>query len=239
MNLFRFKQFTVHQDKCAMKIGTDGVLLGAWAETGEYPKNILDVGAGTGVIALMLAQRSYAPSIDALEIGGDAYEQCVENFEASDWADRLFCYHAEFTEFVSELYEEEETYDVIVSNPPFYIEDYSSGNAQRDAARLNASLPFEDLIEGVSLILSETGVFNVVIPYKEEANFVAIALEFGLLPFKITRVKGHPDAEIKRSLLAFSFLEKSVEETELVIETERHQYTPEYITLTQAFYLKM
>jgi len=122
---FQFKQFTVQQDRCAMKIGTDGVLLGAWASIDHSPGSILDIGAGTGIISLMLAQRSEAFQIDAIEIEENAYEQTVDNFEASDWGDRLFCYHAGFDEFVEEM-QDEEQYDLIISNPPFYSEDYKS-----------------------------------------------------------------------------------------------------------------
>ena len=118
MKPFRFKQFTVNQDKCAMKIGTDGVLLGAWASVNNSMHTILDIGTGTGVIALMLAQRSIADTIEAIELDGDAFEQCTDNFEASDWGDRLFCFHAGFDEFVDEYTEEEpeeaELYDLIV-----------------------------------------------------------------------------------------------------------------------------
>ncbi len=117
-----------------MKIGTDGVLLGAWASLAHQPDSILDIGTGTGVIALMLAQRSPAMLIDALEIDEDAYEQAVENFEQSDWGDRLFCYHAAFDEFVEEM-QDEENYELIISNPPFYAEDYTSENSQRNQAR--------------------------------------------------------------------------------------------------------
>ena len=239
MKPFQFKQFTIHQDKCAMKIGTDAVLLGAWAKIDNLPRNILDVGTGTGVIALMLAQRTNANEIDAVELDPQAYEQCVENFEASLWGDRLFCYHTEFTEFVAEMYYEGITYDVIVSNPPFYMEANSSGNAQRDKARINASLPFEDLIEGSSLILSEKGIFNIVVPNKEEKNIISIAEKFGLIPYEILRVKGTPEADTKRSLLAFSFQQKNLTTRKLVIETSRHQYTEDYINLTKDFYLKM
>ena len=112
-----------------MKVGTDGVLLGAWTSLAHDPASILDIGTGTGVIALMLAQRSSAELIDALEIDEDAYEQAVENFENSDWGDRLFCYHAVFDEFVEEM-QDEEKYELIVSNPPFYSADYSSGDAK-------------------------------------------------------------------------------------------------------------
>lgn len=235
--MFRFKQFSINQDKTAMKVGTDGVLLGAWAPVAHHPYSVLDIGAGTGLIALMLAQRTGAEQIDALEIDGDAYEQCVENFEASPWGDRLFCYHAGLDDFMEEW---EDEYDLIVSNPPFYTEDYLSGDAQRDAARFNASLPFEDLAEAAGIILSENGVLAVVIPYKEEARFRLLCREEGLYPFKITHVKGTPDSEVKRSLMAFSRFETNdIATDELVIETARHQYTAEYIELTREFYLKM
>jgi len=220
-----------------MKVGTDGVLLGAWAPIDHHPYSILDVGAGTGLIALMLAQRSNAEQIDALEIDDDAYEQAVDNFESSPWSDRLFCYHAGLDEFMEEP---EEEYDLIVSNPPFYTEDYTSGDEQRDWARFAQSLPFEDLVEAVSLLLSNEGVFAVIIPYKEEDKFISLAKESDLFLQKITRVKGTPTSDIKRSLLAFSRNENTTPLTdELVIETSRHNYTPEYIALTQNFFLKM
>lgn len=235
--MFTFKQFTIQQDKCAMKVGTDGVLLGAWAPLENNPYSILDIGAGTGLIALMLAQRSAAEQIDALEIDDDAYEQAVDNFEASPWGDRLFCYHAALDEFMEEP---EDEYDLIISNPPFYTEDYTSGNEQRDRARFTDALPFEDLAEAAGLLLSDNGVFAVIIPYKEEEKFIALAKSESLFPFKITRVKGTPATETKRSLIAFSRDENAVPAIdELVIETSRHSYTPEYTALTKDFYLKM
>jgi tRNA1Val (adenine37-N6)-methyltransferase len=237
MSTFQFKQFTIQQDKCAMMVGTDGVLLGAWAPLEHNPYSILDIGAGTGLIALMLAQRSIAEQIDALEIDEAAYEQCVDNFEASPWADRLFCYHAGLDEFMDEPDDE---YDLIVANPPFYTEDYKSGDKKRDAARFADSLPFEDLAEAASLLLSDNGIFAVIIPYKEEVNFVGLARENELYPVKIARVKGMPGSEIKRSLLAFSRDENTIiTADEIVIETARHQYTKEYTKLTKDFYIKM
>ena len=235
--MFSFKQFSIQQDRCAMKIGTDGVLLGAWTPIENNPFSILDIGAGTGVIALMLAQRSNAEQIDALEIDEEAYEQSVDNFENSPWSDRLFCFHAGLDEFVEEP---EDEYDLIVSNPPFYTDDYKSDNEQRDLARFADAMPFEDLIEAADLLLSENGIFAVIIPYKEEQNFLALAKDYELYPLKITRVKGTPTTEIKRSLLAFSRNENaSIAIDELIIETSRHQYTTEYIELTKDFYLKM
>lgn len=233
---FTFKQFHVNQDRCAMKIGTDGVLLGAWTPLINNPFNVLDVGAGTGILSLMLAQRSNAEQIDAIEIDEDAYEQCVENFEASPWGDKLFCFHAGLDEFVDEP---EDEYDLIISNPPFYTDDYKSDNTSRDLARFEDALPFEELIEAAALLLSDNGIFSVIIPYKEEERFISMCKELDLFPLKITRVKGTPTSEIKRSLLAFCWVEQTPLIDELVIEISRHNYTPEYIELTKDFYLKM
>ena len=233
---FKFKEFTINQDRCAMKVGTDGVLLGAWATLENNPKSLLDIGAGTGLIALQLAQRSAAETIDAIELDDDAYEQCVENFEASSWGDRLFCYHASLQEFVEEI---DDSYDLIVSNPPFYKEEVASGNKARDNARQNLALPFDILLKAAEKLLSSNGSFATIIPFKEEKEFCSLALKSNLYANRITRVKGSPDSEIKRSLLQFSFQETAVQEDELVIEIERHKYTTTYQKLTSPFYLKM
>ena len=219
-----------------MKVGTDGVLLGAWVSVQENPNTILDIGAGTGLLSLMLAQRSLAENIEALEIDEDAYAECVENFEASPWADRLFCFHAGLDEFIDEI---DEPYELIICNPPFYTEDVSSGHTARDKARQNQSLPFDELLEGVSKLLSHDGRFTTIIPFKEEEEFIKLAATFGLFTNRILRVKGNPSAEIKRSLLEFNFKESEVSEDELTIEIKRHEYTKEYIELTKEFYLKM
>ncbi|KPM32299.1 tRNA1(Val) (adenine(37)-N6)-methyltransferase [Croceitalea dokdonensis DOKDO 023] len=246
---FKFKQFTVQQDRCAMKVGTDGVLLGAWASIEHQPQRILDIGAGTGLLALQMAQRSHAETIDALELDNDAYEQCVDNFEASAWADRLFCYHASFGEFLEESMEDqtllEEPYDLILCNPPFYEAPSEFDHQQKDIpenrkkARFYNSLPFEELLSGVGHLLSETGKFATIIPFKEEQRFVSLARTNSLFPVRVTRVKGKKTTNIKRCLLEFSFKEQQAATDLLVIETDRHQYTADYIGLTKAFYLKM
>ena len=235
-NIFRFKQFSLNQDRCAMKVGTDGVLLGAWASLEKHPESILDIGAGTGVIALMMAQRSPSQTIDAIELDDNAYEQCTENFESSPWGDRMFCYHAGLDEFVDEW---EDTYDLIVSNPPFYSEDVSSGDKSRDQARQNQSLPFDELLEGVSRLLSPKGIFSTIIPFKEEEAFLHLAAQLNLFPRRITRVKGNPTSETKRSLLEFVFNATETKIKALTIEIRRHEYTQEYVDLTKDFYLKM
>ena len=238
-SLFQFKEFAVKQDKTAMKVGTDGVLLGAWCSIECFPDTILDIGSGTGLLSLMIAQRTDAMTIDAVEVDENAYEQTVENFEESDWGDRLYCYNANFKEFVIEIVEEEETYDLIVSNPPFYTDDFETNDAARNKARFASSLPFNDLISGVSKILSAKGKFVVVIPFKEEQNFIRIAEQNLLFLNRVCHVKGNPTSEIKRSLLEFSFHQTAIKKENLTIEFERHQYTEDYINLTKYFYLKM
>lgn len=221
-----------------MKVGTDGVLLGSWACLKNNPQTILDIGAGTGLIGLMLAQRSTAEQIDALEIDEDAYEQCVDNFENSPWADRLFCFHASLDELTEEL--EEEKYDLIVCNPPFFEPNKTDEISEnRKKARFYDSLPFEDLINHASQLLSEEGEFAVIIPFQEEEKFIAYAEIKALYPHKITRVRGTENTPVKRSLLQFSFQKIPVIENELAIEVSRHNYTEEYKELVKDFYLKM
>lgn len=233
---FKFKQFTVNQDQCAMKIGTDSVLLGAWTSLNNNPFSVLDIGSGTGVLGLMIAQRSDAQNIEALEIDADAFEQCSENFENSPWSDRLFCYHASLLEFVEEV---DDKFDLIICNPPFYSEDYKTDNEARDLARFNDAMPFEHLIYAALNLMSEDGLFSLVIPYKEEESLIDLASKGGLFPNRILRIKGNPESDIKRSLLEFSFKENETETSELIIETSRHHYTEDYINLTKDFYLKM
>lgn len=234
---FKFKQFSVSQAQSAMKIGTDNVLLGAWTPIDNLPQSILDIGAGTGILSLMLAQRTQAEIIDAVEIDEKAYIECTENFENSPWADRLFCYFASFQEFVIEM--QDEKYDLIISNPPFYTSDYQTECNSRNKARFENSLPFSTLLEGVDLLLSDEGIFSVIVPFAEEENFVQLASQKGLLPQKITRVKGNAETEVKRSLIAFDRKSKACVFDLLIIEKERNIYTQAYTELTKDFYLKM
>ena len=233
---FEFKQFSIQQERSAMKIGTDGVLLGAWVSIEKNPESILDLGAGTGILSLQLAQRCFAEIIDAVELDVDAYEECVENFEASDWGDRLFCYHASVQQFASEI---EDTYDLIISNPPFYSDDYKSDDLARNTARFTDTLPFNDLVLAVSQLLSKKGSFALILPRKEEEEFIRLASENGLFPNRICHVKGNSTSEVKRSLITFSFEKTETIFEELTIEISRHVYTKDYINLVKGFYLKM
>tara|TARA_B110000503_G_scaffold53054_1_gene85212 strand:- start:86705 stop:87373 length:669 start_codon:yes stop_codon:yes gene_type:complete len=222
-----------------MKIGTDGILLGAWCSLKDNTNKILDIGSGTGVISLMLAQRFNNTTIDSVEIENNAYEQSVENFERSVWVDRLFCFHSTFQDFAKERKEDGETYDLIISNPPFYTENVKNNNRARNKARSTSFLSFVELISGVSKILSNQGEFTTIIPFKEEAKFIEISKQNNLFLNKICRVKGNNNSDIKRSLLTFSFYKKQLDENNLIIETSRHLYTDEYINLTKDFYIKM
>jgi len=235
-NIFQFKQFTIQQDKAAMKVGTDGVLLGSWVNLNENVFSVLDIGAGTGLIALMMAQRSNAELIDAIELDDNAYEQTVENFENSDWGDRLFCYHASLQEFANEI---DDKYDLIISNPPFYTSTYKELSKERAMARHTEMLTYHELLSSVTKLLSEEGSCAFIIPFEGATNFMALAKDNNLFPNRITNVKGTKNSKFKRSLIQFSFLEKPIEKNELIIEIERHKYTPEYIELVKNFYLRM
>lgn len=234
--VFRFKQFDINQAGVAMKVGTDGVLLGAWAGLDHQPETILDIGSGTGLIALMLAQRSAAEQIDGVEIDPNAFETCTGNFEASPWSDRLFCYHASLQDFAAEFGPE---YDLIVSNPPYFKAGIPSANQERNQARNQRTLSFADLLAGVDRLLTPTGRFDVILPFSEEVTFIETAARLGLFPIRLTRVRGNAQSEVKRSLISFARLSGLVAQELLTIEQGRHVYTEAYIHLTREFYLNM
>lgn len=240
MSTFHFKQFSVKQENCAMKIGTDGVLLGAWAKIPEETSTILDIGAGTGLIALMLAQRTadskWIEAIDGVEINPEAHQQCVDNFENSPWNHLLFCYHASLKEFDAEF---DETYDLIISNPPFYEEDEISAQKARATARSTQALSFIALIRSAEKLLSQNGVFQVIIPSKSYTKFTQICLDHNLFLERCTWVKGTATSPIKRCLLSFSKTPKqNIIENTLILEEKRHTYTKDYQDLIKDFYLK-
>ena len=236
---FKFKEFSIDQDQCAMKIGTDGVLLGSWVKPEIEPFNILDIGTGTGIISLMLAQRYPNTQIEALEIDESAFEQAVSNFENSPWGDRLFCYHASFQEYFQEV--DDEKYDLIISNPPFFNATQKSPNEQRNKARFEDSLPFEHLLYGASKLLNEDGITAIIIPFSQENTILDIAKKMHLNPFRITHVKGNKNTEVKRSLIEFKFNTTNGQPTanELILEKERHIYTDDYSKLVKDFYLNL
>jgi len=218
-----------------MKIGTDGVLLGAWAPIDHKPYSILDIGTGTGLIALMLAQRSEADQIDAIELEPEAFEQALENFENSPWVDRLYCYHTSLQEFAGEI---EDSYDLIVSNPPYFLPN-PQADGKRSLARHHRHLSHEELITCSVKLLSKTGCCAFILPVQEEAQFLKFAEQSGLFPQKITRVRGHAESLVKRSLIELKFGEQDCITDELILEIERNTYTPSFRDLVKDFYLKL
>lgn len=230
---FRFKEFSIHQDKTAMKVGTDGVLLGAWASVFQA-KKILDVGTGTGLIALMLAQRNPTAIIDAIEIDVSAYEQAKHNIQESKFQERISVILTDFSTFSSD-----QKYDCIVSNPPYFEENKRMQNSERKTARQQNNLSYHQLCEKASELLATNGRLQLILPFASLENIQEVAKGFGLFCNKICFVKGHENAAIIRVLLEFSFEEKSLITEDLTIEKERHVYTEDYIALTKAFYLKM
>jgi tRNA1Val (adenine37-N6)-methyltransferase len=247
-DFFSFKKFTIHQDRCAMKVGTDGVLLGVLApvaegfsnvENLEYPYKILDIGTGTGLVAIMLAQRCMGRGkVVGVEIDSDAALQARENADATDWEIQIYNSSIQlFTE------NNNEKFDLIVSNPPFFINSLKAPDKSRNTARHTDTLSFEDLVDSAVKLLAEKGKFTVIIPYSNEKDFIKIADSKNLFAESLVRVIPKIGKEPKRSVITFyKQVENSncnINVTELVIETEnRHCYSEEFKSLTADFYLK-
>ena len=229
---FKFKRFTIYHDKCAMKVGTDGVLLGAWTDVNNS-KKILDIGTGSGLIALMLAQRCEA-SITAIDIDMEAVEQAQTNIEATEWKDRMEVLHTDLCKFTPQY-----LFDTIVSNPPYFIDSLKCDDIQRNTARHNDTLTSDELFKNVSRLLSSEGEFSLIIPFDQTESAISIAEKYGLYPRRHTQVITRPGLFPKRSLLAFGKHPSTYTTQDLVIELERHVYSEEYIALTKEIYLKM
>ncbi len=229
---FKFKQFIIWHDKTAMKVGTDGVLLGAWTQNNN-PENILDIGTGTGLIAIMLAQKTNA-KITAIDLNTEAYLQTKQNISLCKWKDKISAENISFQDF----YQKQKTkFDLIVCNPPFFENSLKSQNKQREIARHTNWLPFEELIEGVSQIISDNGIFSLILPAQSEQKFKNLCEQKLLFCSRKTIVKPNYYKNSKRSLLEFSKTKTEKQTTTLVIEKERHVYTCEYKEITGGFYL--
>ncbi len=232
---FSFRQFTIAQDRCAMKVGTDGVLLGAWAEVGSARK-ILDVGTGTGVIAIMLAQRNAQAEVHAVEIDAEAFSQATENMHNSPWSNRLFAVHAPIQEFAKNS---PDTFDLVVSNPPFFTGGVLSESENRHIVRHTVKLPHGDLLSAARQLLAPRGVFAVVLPLLEGLRFVEMARNYRLYCERMTEVRTKADKPVSRLLLQFtSYIPDTIRKSSLVIQEEGiNNWTPEYRSLTGEFYL--
>ena len=237
-DIFRFKQFEIAQDQCGMKIGTDGVLLGAWTPITEDTKRILDIGTGTGVIAIMLAQRCPAANIIGAEIEKKSAQQAKENMIASPYSDRLSVHLGSIQDFARET---DERFDLIISNPPFFTGGTFSKNQERNDVRHTVKLPNGDLLRSAHRLLSKDGTFAVILPFIEGLRFKEMATQYGLHPSRITEVRPKVGKPVERLLIAFTKSENdAIHEDELVIQHKaRNDYTDDYVALTKDFYLKM
>lgn len=233
-SFFQFKQFTIRQENCAMKVGTDGVLLGAWASI-ERAENILDIGTGTGLIALMLSQRCNA-FVDAIDIDRDAYMQACQNIRQSPFCNQIRVYHSPLADFVTSTTKK---YDLVVSNPPYFNRSLRGPDEKRNKARHTESLSLEELIKGSKQLVSPQGCIAVILPFDQKERLNAIIFDNQLYIKRQTTIYSKVDSPPKRILTEISITPVLVIEDNLVIEINRHQYTSEYISLTKEFYLKM
>lgn len=232
---FQFKQFTIRHDRCAMKVGTDSVLLGAWTDFSNAG-SILDIGTGSGILSLMAAQKAPNALIDAIEIDSLAVEQARENVMLTPWKNRITVYHESLQGFANTTTKQ---YDVIISNPPYFKRALKSPDQKRSVARHNDYLDIKTLLETSVRLSHPNGKLNLILPMPEGAQCISEAKKIGLTCIHQTFVKPNETSEPKRRLLSFSKSSTPYIEDELFIETEtRHAFSSIYRQLTQDFYLK-
>jgi tRNA1Val (adenine37-N6)-methyltransferase len=230
---FQFKQFRIIQERSAMKVGMDGVLLGAWANA-SGAEHILDIGTGTGLIALMLAQKNASAQIDAIEIDRDACDEAMFNVQLSDWNSRIKLFCQSFQEFATE-----NKYDLIVSNPPFFGNGIKAPAETRAQARHSDALPLDVLVSGAANLLQENGRIALVLPAEQLQDVENLAKLNGLFLSRLCRVKPNPLKPDFRILIELCNRPTTLQEETLMIEFEKHHdYTPDYRELTKDFYLK-
>jgi len=231
-NVFKFKEFSIQQSKSAMKVGTDAMILGAWTDV-STAETILDIGAGTGILALMMAQRSDAFTIDAVEIDENAFEEAVENFENAPWADRLYCYHTSIQDFVDEI---DEKYNLIICNPPYFSPTHIESFNGRKVARETHLLNHLTLLKSTKKMLSPKGICSFSLPTSGETFFIDLAAKLGFKLQRRLRMKDKENSEFVRCFLQFGFNEIPLEEEILILKNEENTYTQQFIQLTKDFY---
>ncbi|HEU5290593.1 MAG TPA: methyltransferase [Cyclobacteriaceae bacterium] len=232
-NKFHFKQFSVRHDRSGMKVGTDGTLLGAWTAV-TNAKHVLDIGTGTGLIALMLAQRSADAKIEAIEIDSAAVDDAYENFTSSPWKDRLTLHHIRMQEFKSP-----EKFDLIVSNPPFFIGSFKPPDEKRTTARHTETMTFRDLIDASKNLLTEEGKLSIVLPYAEGLHFITLAEQAGLSCSRKWTFRTRPQKPIERLLMEFTRNGTVSDEGEILLYSSGEEWSGSYKALTREFYLKL
>ncbi len=231
---FSFKQFTIHHGDCAMKVGTDGVLLGAWCTIPTQGK-VLDIGCGTGLIALMAAQRG-ASEVDAVEIDPRATQQAIANVAASLWANRVTVHGEDIVAYTTRT---PTRYALIVSNPPYFQSSLLPTQSERQVARHTLTLTYESLLQCATQLLAPAGRIALVFPIDVSQQLMQLATQEGLTLVRCMEVKGNAQTPPKRMLAEWSNEPHPLHEEQLTIEVARHQYSDDYIALTKDFYLHM
>ena len=232
MSGFKFKQFTIHQDKTAMKIGTDSILFGSWLQTNYSCKSILDIGTGTGLLALMMAQKNTNASITALEIDEDAFFQAQENIVNSKWSNRIDLFHTN-----ANLWCSDKKYDLLLSNPPYFENALLAKDSARTKARHQVGFKIEDLLSLWGKFGSKNSELACVLPNNQAEILIGLALKESYFLKKQTLVRSTKESKVIRQLLLFSKAKAPTVKSELCIYTLEKQYTKAYIDLTIEFYL--
>lgn len=231
---FRFKHFTVAHDRSTHKVGTDGVLLGSWVDIRATDQNFLDIGTGSGVIALMLAQRAgNSARIDALEIHPHDAQQARENVARSPWPEKIAVHTV-----AAQNFETKTRYDLIVSNPPFFVNSLLPPDQKRTTARHTLDLSFVDLLFTVTRLIRHGGRFGIVLPHNEATQFIALAERLQLYPYRITSFRTRPHKPVERMLMEFSHQKKAAIKTALTLYGDGQEWSEEYRSLTGDFYLR-
>lgn len=230
MSVFHFKQFSIEQSRSAMKVGTDAMLLGSFAGY-DSPESILDVGTGTGVISLMLAQRFTQSRVLAVELEEGAYEEACRNFTNSPFYDRVSCERADFIQFDSG-----DKFDLIVSNPPFFVDSLLSDNLARNRARHTSSLPPKLFMKKSVGLLTNDGMVEVIIPFDLVEVWQDASREVGLSISRVIEIKGKPSSKPNRAILTFKKIGEVLERKTFTVRDQNGKYTNEYISLTSAFH---
>lgn len=215
-----------------MKVGVDSVVLGAWTKP-ETAKTILDIGTGTGLLSLMLSQKSEA-KITAIEIDEDSYHQAIENVASSKWKDRIDIIHSSFKEFVNKT---KDSFDLIICNPPYFINSLKSPVKNRNTARHDDHLNLDDLFFGSKGLLSKNGSLNLIYPYGQKEVLIRIAEKYGFYPANILILQGNRNKKPNRIIVEFKFQKTKLEIDELCIRSLTNDYTVEYKQLTKDYYL--
>jgi tRNA1Val (adenine37-N6)-methyltransferase len=230
---FRFKQFTVAQNFCTHKVGTDGVLLGAWVRIQGEDKSILDIGTGCGVIALMLGQKSSPDTfIDAVEIEAMDVQQARENVTRSLWKEKIAVHHSALQQFFPE-----KQYDLIASNPPFFMNSLLPAEERRSQARHTLQLSYEDVLGHSTRLLKKEGRLAVILPYLEGLKFIELARRFHLMPIRRTSFRARAHKPVERLLLELGYSGEQEQESEIILYSQGEVWSDDYLKLTADFYL--